>query len=222
LLDRLNPFAPRSNAAGSGARTTNPASGPAAVPVTIVAARPAETPAPPPAPVDFVRYAYRRPSAPQAGRRAEAEKHFARGLKAQRSGQRAQAMADYRAAIQSDPAFFEPYHNLGLAALQEGDWREALSAYEFALALRPDATDARYNFALALKSGNYPLDAADQLRRLLEVDPKDARAHLSLANLCAQQLRQPAEARTHYEKVLELSPRHPEAGRIRYWLALNP
>jgi len=34
--------------------------------------------------------------------------------------------------------------------------------------------------------------------------------------------RQPVKARQHYLKVLEVEPRHPQAGAIRYWLAANP
>ena len=43
----------------------------------------------------------------------------------------------------------------------------------------------------------------------------------SLANLYAQQLRQPKKAREHYERVLALRPSHPQADNIRSWLREN-
>ena len=92
----------------------------------------------------------------------------------------------------ADAACFEARFNLGLVALQTGKLREALTAYEYALALRPDSTDARLNFALALKQANYPFDAAMELQRILRTQPRIAKAHLFLANLYAQQLDQPA------------------------------
>ena len=52
-------------------------------------------------------------------------------------------------------------------------------------------------------------------------NPSDARAHLSLANLYAQQLQQASLARDHYQRVLEINPKHAEAAKIRYWLAAN-
>ena len=168
------------------------------------------------------RYAYVAPKRPADGNREAAVAEFKRGVKAQRSGDRARAAADYQAAFRADPGFFDAYYNLGLLALDSGDTRLSLWSYEVALAIQPDSADARYNLSLALKAGGYPLDAADQLQILLQQNPSDARAHLSLANLYAQQLRQPARAREHYLRVLELNPRHPDAATIRYWLAANP
>jgi Flp pilus assembly protein TadD len=90
------------------------------------------------------------------------------------------------------------------------------------LALQPDSINARYNFALALKQGNYAHDAARELERILEAKPDEVRAHLTLGNLYAQQLDEPYKARLHYLKVIQLDPRNPQAPAIRYWLAANP
>ena len=133
-----------------------------------------------------------------------------------------QAIAEYQTALQADPAFFNAYYNLGLAALDVGDWRLSLAANETALALNPDSTDARYNFALGLKNAGYYQDASEELARILAATPEDARAHLAVANLYAQYLNQPKLAREHYQRVLEINPRHPEAGKIRFWLAAHP
>jgi len=56
---------------------------------------------------------------------------------------------------------------------------------------------------------------------LLVTYPNEARAHLTLGNLYAI-LRQPARAREHYVKVLEIDPRNPQAPNIRDWLKANP
>jgi Tfp pilus assembly protein PilF len=152
----------------------------------------------------------------------ESEKAFKRGVKAQRGGNLSLAITEYQAAVKADPANYDAYYNLGLAALERGDARFSLWAYEIALALKPNGEDARYNFGLALKAGGYWQDAGEQFQKLLVENPSDARAQLSLANLYAQQLQQPALARDHYQRVLEINPKHPEAAKIRYWLAANP
>ena len=97
-----------------------------------------------------------------------------------------------------------------------------MTAYEYALTINPNDASARYNFALVLKQANCPADAANELERLLATHPNEARAHLALANIYAQQLRQPSLARQHYLKVLELDPRSPEANTIGYWLEAHP
>ncbi len=120
-----------------------------------------------------------------------------------------------------DPAFFEADYNLGLVATEARNWPAALAAYELALAIKPDSPDARYNFALVLRQANYLADAVNELERLLAGHPNETRAHLALANLYAQQLHQPAKARSHYQRVLELEPRLPQAAAIRHWLDAN-
>jgi tetratricopeptide (TPR) repeat protein len=97
-----------------------------------------------------------------------------------------------------------------------------LSAYERALSIKPTDANARFNFALALQKAGHPRDAANELETLLAAQPDEARAHLSLANLYAQELGQPARARPHYLQVLELQPRHPQAAAIRQWLNSHP
>lgn len=168
------------------------------------------------------RYSYRSPPKPAPGNRRDAERLFAQGVQAQRASRPAEAMQAYRQAAQVDPAYFEAYYNLGLAAAESGSSQQSLAAYENALAVRPDSSDARYNFALVLKQSGYLLDAANELERVCLEAPKDPRAHLAVGNLYAQQLQKPAKAREHYLKVLEAEPRHPEATAIRFWLSSNP
>jgi tetratricopeptide (TPR) repeat protein len=212
LISRLNPFSRKSEPAKAG---TN-----------VLVAQSALAPA---APVDtgtasaaVTRYPYQSIAAPRAGNRAQAQPAFDRGFRAQKAGKPAQAIEEYQNALRADPAYFDACYNLGLAAQDNGDLGLALIAYETALALKADSSNARYNFALALRDSGYPHDAADQLKKLLATNTSELRAHLSLANLGAQQLHQSALAREHYSRVLELKPNHPEAGKIRAWLANNP
>ena len=72
---------------------------------------------------------------------------------------------------------------------------------------------------MALRRANYPLDAALELKTLIEDWPNEARAYLALANLYAQILNKPDDAATNYQRVLELAPQHPQAPQIRAWLA---
>jgi tetratricopeptide (TPR) repeat protein len=167
------------------------------------------------------RYTYRSSGRPLEGNRPEAQRALAQGVQAQGAGKRLEAIKAYRTATQLDPGFFDAYYNLGAVAAEAGELRTALAASENALALKPESRDARYNFALALTKANYFTDAANELEKLLAYSPNEVRAHLAVANLYAQQLRQPAKARPHYQRVLDLDPRHKQADNIRYWLVQN-
>ncbi|MCI0748430.1 MAG: tetratricopeptide repeat protein [Verrucomicrobia subdivision 3 bacterium] len=214
LLARLNPFNTRPKATNAPpvvksapALTTN---------------EPSPVASAPPAVPEFPRYRYISPARPKAGNRREAERYFAQGVKAQQAGQLPQGLAAYQKASQADPSYFDAHYNRGLAAYEIGRWSQSLASYEVALALKPESIDTRYNFALSLKQAGYLLDAAEELKKILKASPDDARAHLSLANIYAQQLHQPRLARPHYLKVIETNPNHPKASEIRFWLAANP
>lgn len=176
----------------------------------------------PPEAISLPRYTYLLPTVPPPGNRREAERAFAQGEQAKRANRLNEAVQAYRQATVVDPAYFEAYYNLGLTAYEARSYRSALGAWETALALQPDSTNARYNFALALKAGNYPVDAAQELEKIVAGNPREARAHLVLGNLYAEQLGNPSRARTHYLKVLEVDPRNAQATAIRYWLVAHP
>ncbi len=168
------------------------------------------------------RYDYQAPSIPAAGDRPAAHQALVQGQEAQRLRRTAEALQFYRRATQLDGSYFEAYYLLGLVAYEMRSFVTAAGAWEMAIALRPDSADARYNFALTLRAAGYPLDAADELEKLLALHPDEARGHLTLGNLYAEQLRDIPRARKHYLRVLQLDPRNPQAQAIRYWLVANP
>jgi len=170
----------------------------------------------------IARYKYRSPAAGEPGHRGEAERLLAQGIHAQEQNHLSDAIQTYRRAVKADPSFFDAHYNLGVAAYEVADLPQCLSAYEEALAVNPLSVKARFNFAVALQKADYPADAANEMEKLLAANPGEARAHFALANLYARQLGQPAQARAHYLRLLELEPQHPQATAIRYWLEANP
>jgi tetratricopeptide (TPR) repeat protein len=168
------------------------------------------------------RYIYRLPAKPAPGNRTAAERSFTQGLRAYQDRRLSEAIQAYRQSLQADPSFFKAQYNLALTTAESGDLQAALAAYETALAIEPDSLDAHYNFALALKQAGYITDSLNEFERMVAVHPDEARAHLALGNIYAQQLHQPAKARQHYLRVLEIDPHYPRADDIRFWLSANP
>jgi tetratricopeptide (TPR) repeat protein len=113
LLSRLNPFGgrPKSDPSSSADGST--------VPPTAIAEGSRAA---------FARYNYLSPGPPSPGSRAEGEKAFRRGIDSYRDNNRTQAVREYRRAVESDPAYYEAYYNLGLAALEVGETRLSLWA----------------------------------------------------------------------------------------------
>jgi tetratricopeptide (TPR) repeat protein len=175
-----------------------------------------------PAPVNFPRYTYLSPRRPAAGDRRAASGAFTQARMAEQNEKWADTLKAYREAAELDPAWFEAHYNAGVVAQRLRNFASALASYEMALAIQPDSVDARYNFALTLKAAGYAPDGANEFKKILAAHPNEIRAHLALANLCAQSLRDPGQAREHYLKVLELDPKNPQTTDIQHWLATNP
>ncbi len=167
----------------------------------------------------FPRYKYKNPRKPEAGDVPAARRVFQEGSRAHQGHRYDEALAAYQQATKLDPAFYEAYYNMALASLGVGNLSQALTAYESALAIRPDSLDARYNFAVALRQGNFIADAIREFENVLSRYPREARVHIALGSIYAQQLRNNARAKEHYNRALELDPKNPQAATIRYWLS---
>ncbi len=184
---------------------------------------PATAPSPAVAPAPVIpRYQYRNPSPAAPGDRAKANQLVMNGVREHQAGRLAEAQSIYTRALEADPACFNAWFNQAVMAFDLQDWKKSLATYEQALALKPDDSRARYGFALTLEKAGYPLDAAAELDRVLSKDGNNVEAHLAAANLYATTLADPAKAREHYLRVLQLQPNHPQAGMIRRWLGPLP
>ena len=175
-----------------------------------------------PAPVTFTRYDYLSPHTPAAGDRRAASGAFTKARVLEQDEKWTEALRWYQQAADLDPSWFEAQYNTGVLAHKLRNYPLALPSYENALAIQPDSSDARYNFALALKAAGHAPDAADELKKILAANGGEVRAHLALANLYAQSLHDTTQARSHYLKVLDLDPGNAQAPDIRFWLSANP
>jgi Flp pilus assembly protein TadD len=195
---------------------------PVAPPVaTAVSNPPAETPPPPP-PGAARRYSYLRPPKPQAGDRAQAMTHYQAGEAARQAQRWAEAQKHFEAAIKADATLYEAHVMLGRVALENRDLPRALSAYEQALALQPEAASTRFNFALALHQAGFAADAVEEFERFYAAQPQETNGRMYVANIYLQELHDTAKARAHYQRLLELQPNHPQAAAIREWLRQHP
>ena len=167
-------------------------------------------------------YRYLLPGRPSPGNRAEAQPWINRGNQAFQRQDFAKAIESYQKAVDADGNFFEAYFNMGLSALSGGDIDTALRAYEYALAIRPDHRDSRFNLSLALKQRDHLRDAARELETLLRQDKTDLPALLQLGELYSGPLARPVRTRSIYQQIIQHHPQAIEASTARRWLRANP
>lgn len=129
-------------------------------------------------------------------------------------------IAAFRKAIELRPDYADAHQNLG-AVLTSSDSTESIKELETALSLQPRLLKAHYNLGLAYEasSAHGPVKAAEQFRKLLELDPHYPRAEFALGRTLLRQGKV-AEAVEHLQLAVEQEPEHGEA-HYQYGLALS-
>ncbi|NQU40575.1 MAG: tetratricopeptide repeat protein [Lentisphaerae bacterium] len=164
-----------------------------------------------------------KPSASQAPTVASAEtgaELWTQALAAHRRNESARALVLYKQAVAKDPTLFGAWHNLGLVAKTEGDLATAQQAFEKALALRPDWSDARFMLAVVLHERGDDDHAAELLDELLIGSANHVKAHYLLAVIHAK-ANSRGLARTHFEHVRRLDGDGEFGLQARDWLKEN-
>lgn len=163
----------------------------------------------------------------QAGKIAEAEKHYYEALRvqpyadhphtllaniAERRGDLAKAIEHCRAALRANPNVPDTHVILGLALVKQGELRPAIEHFRTAVRLAPDNFSARYNLALALSDAGEFSQAADELRAAIRRQPNVAMAYHQLG-IVLTRIGQPEQAREQFLKAVQLDPRLEKAQR---------
>lgn len=144
-----------------------------------------------------------------------AQTHNTLGLAHARVGRYADAVKEYRHAIELSPGYSEAHNNMGRSLEELGRVREAGEAYHAAVEIDPRNAAARNNVgAFLMRTGD--LEAAERwLREAIELDPRRHQAQANLAGILATR-GDLEEAEVHYRLAVEANPDFKEA-----WNALG-
>jgi len=129
-------------------------------------------------------------------------------------GRYADAVAEYRKAIEKKPAAVNLHFRLARALLMESHAPEAMGEaqkeFEAELKLNPNDAVAEYEIGQILLAGNKPQDAAPRFERALELAPNFAEALLAVARLRSDAKRND-EAIGLIERAVRLEPENESA-----------
>ncbi|MCI0424023.1 MAG: tetratricopeptide repeat protein [Acidobacteria bacterium] len=115
-------------------------------------------------------------------------------------------LARFQATVQREqPAAAEPWVELALAQMENGELEAAKQGFGRALGLDSGLVLARYNLARACQLLGQLDEAAANYRTVLQIDPDHAEAHNNLG-LILQSQGQVTAAGQHFQKALQRSP----------------
>lgn len=131
------------------------------------------------------------------------------GTELLKTGKLAEAEANFKQAIQADPAYAGAYNNLGITYERLGN-EQAQAQFERAIQLMPDFTHAHFNLArILMKKASVPAAVAE-LQKTIKIDPNHVGA-LNMLGMALGRQQKFAEARTHLERAVYIDPNHSEA-----------
>ena len=131
------------------------------------------------------------------------------GLVHHRSGRLAAARSRYEAALARMPGQADALHLLGVVAMQEQRYADALDLIGRAIEISPQASYFD-NLGCALRSWGKLEAAVESHEQALALDPNHFRAHNNLG-MIMQQMRLPAAAAVSFRKAIEINPEFAEA-----------
>jgi tetratricopeptide (TPR) repeat protein len=152
-----------------------------------------------------------------------AQPHFRLGIIYSERGMIDEAVAEYEAAIRTDPDYPKSYLNLGAVLSEAGRTDEAAVAFRGALRIDPGYVAARVNLAMLMElAGDYERALA-QIDTALAVDPTDAMA-LKERGLILFRTGRPEEAARSLREAISQDEEGTESAEAEFYLGVieNP
>ena len=139
-----------------------------------------------------------------------ADLHKLQGDVALKVGDKAAALAAYRAALELDRGYVQVWLDLGRLHEEKEEWSEARKAYERALDALPTFNEAALALADLLRRSGHVRQAITRLAEMLEQDPYDLPALLLLGRALLDDKRD-AQALEAFQRALKFDPDQVEA-----------
>jgi len=131
------------------------------------------------------------------------------GTELLKAGKPADAVTEFKQALQADPTYAGAYNNLGIAYERLGR-EDAQEQFERAVQLMPDFTHAHFNLARTLMRKGSDIEAIAELQKTIQIDPNHVGA-LNMLGMALGKRQKLAEAQAHLERAVRLDPDHAEA-----------
>lgn len=109
------------------------------------------------------------------------------------------------------PSTKEDWINLGNYQMDNGNYSEAIAAYQKALDLDPSNVDVRVDMGTCYRNIGQPDKAIEIYKKALEINPRHPNAWLNSGIVYYYDLHKNTEALQSFQKYLEVSPNSPNA-----------
>jgi len=127
-----------------------------------------------------------------------------------RSGNLAEAVEQFKAALKIKPEFEDAHYNLGYALSLQGNLEAGIHHFGETLRLDPDNLKALNNMGVALALRGRYGEAVNYFEAALKLNPRDADIHNNIG-ISLKNMGKPDDAAKHFARAQALDPRHADA-----------
>jgi len=124
-----------------------------------------------------------------------------------RSGNLAEAVEQFKAALKIKPDFDDAHYNLGYALSRQGNLEAGIHHFGETLRLDPDNLKALNNMGVALALKGRYREAVNYFEAALKLNPRDADLHNNIG-FSLKNMGKPDDAAKHFARAQALDPRH--------------
>lgn len=103
-------------------------------------------------------------------KRAKALEHYAKASQLYSDGKYDEALSEYRTTLELDDQLYAAWNNMGQLLLNQGNYADAVSAYQIASGLEPSDPRPEYNIGHAYQKVGWAQDAFEHFKNALERD----------------------------------------------------
>jgi tetratricopeptide (TPR) repeat protein len=110
------------------------------------------------------------------------------------------------------------HNNLGIVYSMINEDEKAINEFLKAIKLNPYFIEIRFNLARVLTRCRLQKDAISEYQGILKISPCNTLAHFYLADIYLNVEKDKKKASFHLNKILNISPNHPQIGKIKRML----
>jgi len=135
---------------------------------------------------------------------------FMKGMIYKESGDTSKAVSTFQNAVEIDPSFYNAYMQLGILYQIKND-PAAEGYFSNAIQINPRSEEAFYGRGLWYQEHNQLNKAIQDYTTIVQINPKNAKAHFNLGYIHHVLLDVKPEAIKHYTRAIEADPGYVEA-----------
>lgn len=141
------------------------------------------------------------------------------GWALRQNGRYKESIATLEGCLEFNPNSGWLWVQLGVTYENMNCWEDAKKCFDRAVSVEPQLSWAHYHLGLSLKRENDYMGCLNHIQEAIRLNPRDARPHIILSEICLEYLKKPDEAISEYKKAMNYEQNQIAREELVFFLA---